>query len=284
MNSQLGITLGVLGYFFFSLQDASNKWLVATLPVWQVLFFRSVVIIVICLCAGRGKLVERMVATPIKGSIALRAGLTLVAWLCYYSAARTLPLAQLLTLYFSAPLMITALAAPVLGETVTRGQWVSVGIGFVGVLVASDPFGLHVSLATLQVLFAAALWGGAMILTRRIAKREGSMVQMLATNLIFAVVTGVASAITWVPPNGKDWVLLLGVGVFGGLGQYLTFEAVRRAQASVMATVEYSALLWAFILGFLIWGDIPRLAVWIGAALIVVAGAVLVATERRVQV
>lgn len=283
MNSTLGIGLGVLGYFFFSLQDASNKWLVTTLPVWQVLFFRSVVILVICLAVGRRGLVERVVATPIKGSIALRAALTLVAWLCYYSAARELPLAQLLTLYFSAPLMITALAGPLLGERVTRGQWVSVAIGFAGVLVASDPFGLRATWATGLVLIAAAMWGVAMVLTRKISRREGSMVQMVATNLLFAIVTGGACVFTWVPPSRDEWVLLLGVGIFGGLGQYFTFEAVRKAQASVMATVEYSALLWAFILGFLIWHDIPRTAVWVGAGLIALAGAVLVTTERRAK-
>lgn len=283
MNSTLGIGLGVLGYFFFSLQDASNKWLVSTMPVWQVLFFRSVVILVISLALGRRRLVERVIATPIKGSIAIRAALTLVAWLCYYSAARDLPLAQLLTLYFSAPLMITALAGPLLGERVTRGQWASVGIGFAGVLVASDPFGLRVSWATGLVLIAAAMWGTAMVLTRKIARREGSLVQMLGTNLLFAVATGAGCVFTWVPPTGEEWVLLAGVGIFGGLGQYLTFEAVGRAQASVMATVEYSALLWAFILGFVIWHDIPRAPVWVGAGLIVVAGVVLVTTERRLK-
>lgn len=119
MNSRVGMAFGVLACFLFSLHDASNKWLVATLPVWQILFFRSLIIVVSCLVIGRRRVVEHLVAWPLKRALALRGVLTLVAWLCYYSAARFLPLAQLLTLYFSSPLLITGLSAPLLGEKVT---------------------------------------------------------------------------------------------------------------------------------------------------------------------
>ncbi len=284
LNPRVGIALGVLGYFFFSLQDASNKWLAASLPVWEVLFVRSVVIVALCCAFGGRRLVERVAASTMKRSIATRAGLTLSAWMIFYTASRALPLAQLLTLYFAAPLMITAMAGPLLGERVTRMQWASVAIGFVGVLVASDPFGVRLSVATFLVLLSATLWALAMVFTRRIARRESSMVQMLGTNTVFAVVTGSLCLIEWRAPDGLSWMLMVAVGVLGGLGQYFTFEAVQRAPASVMAPVEYSALLWAFILGFVVWGDVPVAAVWAGAGLIVVAGVVLVVGERRVRV
>jgi drug/metabolite transporter (DMT)-like permease len=77
--------------------------------------------------------------------------------------------------------------------------------------------------------------------------------------------------------------LMLASGVLGGFGQFCIFEAARHAPASVMATVEYTSLVWAFVLGYAIWGDIPDLAVWVGAALIVVAGALLLAGERRAE-
>jgi drug/metabolite transporter (DMT)-like permease len=95
----LGIALGVLAYSFFSIHDAGNKWLVATLPVWQVLFFRSSTIVLGCLVAGRGRLLSRMVQTPLKRELALRGVINLLAWLSYYTAARNMQLAQLLTLY-----------------------------------------------------------------------------------------------------------------------------------------------------------------------------------------
>lgn len=282
MNPQFGMALGVAAYFMFSLHDASNKWLVATVPVWQVLFCRSLLIVVAGLVIGRKRLVEEIAATPLKRALMLRGLLTLVAWLCYYSAARFLPLAQLLTLYFAAPLLVTVLSQPLLGERVTRVRWLSVGIGFTGVLVASDPFGVRLGWPTVLALIAAALWGYGVILMRQIARRERSLLQMVVGNLVFTAVTGVMCLFNWVPLQLPDLALVVAVALFGGLGQFLMFEAARRAPAAVMATVEYSALLWAFILGFVIWHDIPPPAIWAGAGLILLAGAVLLRSERCV--
>ncbi len=281
MNPRIGMALGVAAYFLFALHDASNKWLVATIPVWQVLFFRSLVIVIASLAVGRARLVEEIVATPLKRALALRGLLTLVAWLSYYSAARFLPLAQLLSLYFAAPLLVTVLSQPLLGERVTALRWFSVGIGFCGVLVASDPFGVRLGWPTVLVLIAAACWGYGVILMRQIARRERSLVQMVVSNVVFTVATGAMCLFDLVPLRLPDMALIAVVAACGGLGQFLLFEAARRAPAAVMATVEYSALLWAFILGFVIWHDVPPLAIWAGAGLILTAGCVLVLGERR---
>jgi drug/metabolite transporter (DMT)-like permease len=280
-SKTFGIALGVLAYGVFSVHDAMIKLLVADIPVWQVLFFRSATILIICLLAGRRALLERAAASPLKVPLALRGVINLVAWLCYYSAARALPLAQLLTLYFAAPLMITVMARQILKERITRGRWISVTIGFVGVLFASDPFGVRASYPTLLVLIAAALWGYGIILMRQIARQEPTLLQMLSINTVFVIATGTACLFDWQPLTQLQIAMLLGVGLIGGLAQFLVFEAARLIQASVMATVEYSALPWAFLLGYWIWSDIPRVAVFAGAALIVLAGAVLVRAERR---
>ena len=276
-----GIALGALAYSLFALHDATNKWLVMTIPVWQILFFRSTIVVLGCLALGRKPLVRRLMTTPLRWPLAARAALTLTAWLSYYTAARSLPLAQLLTLYFSAPVITTLLAMPLLGERVTGSRWVSVLLGFAGVLIAADPVGVHASRATLLVLAAAAMWGYAVILMRKIARLETSLVQMLAQNLFFMIITGVLSSATWVSPRATQWPLLLLVGVLGGCGQFLLFEAARFAPAAIMATVEYSALIWAFILGYLVFGDVPRTAVWIGAALILASGLFMLWRERR---
>ncbi len=276
-----GIFLGVLAYGLFCVHDAEVKWLVATTPVWQVLFFRSVIVLAGTVAIGRGKLLRRAVDSPLKWQLAGRAVLMLTAWICYYTASRSLPLAQLLTLYFAAPLIITLLAARMLNEHVTAARWGAVVIGFVGVLFASDPFGVTASFPTLLVLIASVLWAYGIVLMRRIARQESSLLQMLFSNALFMVATGAASVVTWHTPTGFELLLALGVGLFGGLAQYSVFEAARMVPASVLATVEYSALLWAFLLGYAIWGDIPVLGVFVGAGLIVAAGVLLVVTERR---
>jgi drug/metabolite transporter (DMT)-like permease len=277
----IGIGLGVLAYAMFSMHDATIKWLVAELPIWQVLFCRSLTIVVFCLAMGRTKLLARALATPLKASLALRGVITLVAWLCYYSASRWLPLAQLLSLYFASPLAVTVLAGPLLGERVTRARWGAVLIGFAGIVMATDPLEVRLSLPTVLVLIAAALWGYGVILMRRIARRETSLLQMLYTNGTFLIGTGVACAFTWQTPTWSEAGLLLAIGAIGGLAQFALFEGCRHAPASVMATVEYTALIWAFILGYVIWGDVPVPAVFIGAGLILLAGMLLVLAERR---
>jgi drug/metabolite transporter (DMT)-like permease len=277
----LGIGLGVLAYGVFAVHDAAIKLLVETLPVWQVLFFRSATILIACLAIGRQALVRRAIDTPLKRTLAGRALITMIAWVCYYTAARSLGLAQLLTLYFAAPIMVTLLAARILHETVTPARWSAVGLGFVGVMFAADPFGVRASLPTLLVLIAAALWGYAIILMRQIARRESSLLQMLFNNMIFLPITTVACLTSWTDPDLLQFGLLASVGALGGLAQFLVFEMARRTPASVMATVEYTALVWAFLLGWMIWGDIPTPAVWLGAALIALSGLVLVLAERH---
>ena len=277
----LGVALGVLTYALFGVHDAAIKWLVAGIPVPQVVFLRSLAVFLACLALGRRALFERALATPLKGPLLFRGLLTLCAWICYFTAARSLGLAQLLCLYFAAPLVVTVLAAPLLKERVTAGRWAAVLVGFAGVLVATDPWGVPFSFPAALALLAAALWGYGVILMRQIAQREGSLLQIATMNAVFLVGSGIGCATDWRPPDAWQWALLLGVALLGGLGQFSLFEAARRVPAAVLAPVEYSALLWAFALGYLIWGDIPPPAVFAGGGMILLAGLLLVAAERR---
>ena len=160
-------------------------------------------------------------------------------------------------------------------------RWVALGVGFSGVLLASDPLGVQASVETAMVLGAALLWAVAILLMRVIARRESSLVQMFYQNIFFRVVTGSVSCILWTPPTPFEFGLLLLIGVFGGAGQFILFEGIRLAPASVMSTVEYTGLLWAFLLGYLVWGDVPSVATGAGAGLIFGSGVFLLAMERR---
>ena len=124
--SAAGVVLGLLAYALFGVHDATIKWLVASVPVPEVVFVRSVAVFAACLFIGRRPLLERAVATPLKGPLLFRGLLTLTAWLCYFTAARSLSLAKLLSLYFTAPLLVTVLASPLLGERVGAGRWMAV--------------------------------------------------------------------------------------------------------------------------------------------------------------
>ncbi len=277
-----GILLTMFSYFLFSMQDASVKWLVVALPVWQILFVRSVTILGICLAIGRRQVLTDAWRSPVLKPMFIRNVLLLAAWLSYYNAARDLGLAELTTLYYASPILITILAVPILKEDVPLLRWIAVFVGFVGVLIACDPMGtgMKLSLPVLLALQAAVFWAISTVLLRKTALEERTLVQMTISSCFFIVFTGIALVVYWVPPSLSDIALMAATGLIAGLGQYAMFEGMRRAPVSVLAPFEYSSLVWAFIFGFLIWGEIPESGVVLGAALIFSAGMIVLAGER----
>ena len=280
-NVMAGIAFTTLAYALFTLHDTLIKLLTETISVWQIMFFRSLIICLGTAAMGRGELVRRCVATPAKGELILRGFLILGAWLCYYNAARTLQLAELTTLYFATPVLVTLLAIPLLGERIDQGRWIPVVLGFGGVIVASGVASFTLSLATGLAFSAAVLWAWATILVRRLALSEPTLVQMLYSNLFFVVVCGFVLAAEWQTPTQRELLLLVGVGVVGGIAQFCMFEGLRNAPASVLAPFQYSSLVWAFLLGWLVWGDWPRNEVFLGAAIILASGALAIWQQRR---
>ena len=277
-----GILLTSLAYFLFSVQDASVKWLVAALPVLQILFVRSVTIFAICLTIGRAPLARRALVSPVMKPMILRNLLLLSAWLCYYTAARDLGLAELTTLYYASPVIMTLLAVPVLGEAVSVGRWLAVLTGFIGVIVACNVAGagLALSLPVCLALLAAAFWAISTVLLRKTALRETTLTQMTISSGFFILFTGAAMPFVWTALSLPDFLLMAATGALAGLAQYALFEGMRRTEVSVLAPFEYSSLVWAFLLGFMIWGDVPAGHVTVGAALIFAAGFIIIAAER----
>jgi drug/metabolite transporter (DMT)-like permease len=276
-----GILLTSLAYFLFTVHDAAVKLLVAAIPVWQVLFFRSLTILAGCAVFGGPALFRDAIRSPIVKPMFLRSFLILGAWLCYYNAARSLQLAELTTIYYAAPIIVTVLSVIVLKESVPLARWAAVFGGFAGVFIACDPARLGLSLPVLLVLAAAFMWGTSIILLRKIAMQEKTIVQMILNNGFFLFTAGVPLAWVWQTPSASQSLLLLGAGMLAGLAQFTLFEGMRRAEASVIAPFEYTALVWAFALGYLIWADVPRLEVFVGASLIMAAGLLVVASEHR---
>ncbi|MDI7864851.1 DMT family transporter [Rhizobiaceae bacterium n13] len=277
----LGILLTSLSYLLFTCHDVTIKLLVDSVSVWQILFFRSLTILAGCFVLGGRSLVTRTVNSPIIRPMALRSLMLLAAWLSYYTAARDLPLAELTTLYFAAPIVATVLAVPILREVVTAPRWLAVVVGFVGVVIATDPSRLTISLPVYLALQAAVLWASGTVLLRKTAMAETSIVQMTISNLFFLALTGAMLLVSWKTPNLQELALLFGTGIIGGAAQLAFFEGMRRAPISVLAPFEYTALVWAFVLGYLVWSDIPKSEVFVGAALIISAGLIIILSERR---
>jgi drug/metabolite transporter (DMT)-like permease len=275
-----GAALTAAAYLVFALHDACVKLLVADLPAVQVLFARSAVILACCVLADR-RTPLRALRSPVRGALLGRGLVLLAAWLCYYSAARHLQLAELVTIYYASPLLVAALAGPLLGERVPWRRWAALAVGFSGVLLACRPGDLRQPGAIALDLLAAALWAYAVILIRRLARQEPTLVQMLLAASVFLVACGAALPWLWRTPGSAQLGLLLLVGLLGAGAQFLLYEGIKRAPATVAAPLEFTGLAWSFGLGFLVWGDVPDGAVFAGAGLILASGCLVVAGEWR---
>jgi drug/metabolite transporter (DMT)-like permease len=278
-----GILLSIAGYFVFSFQDATVKWLVADHPVMQVLFMRSITIVLLCLLLGRGRLVRQAVGSRNKGPLLLRGAFILAAWFCYYTASRAMPLAQLVTIYFATPLIVTVMSVLFLKEQVRWQRWAGVALGLLGVIVACDPGAVGITWPVGLVLLAACLWAYTNILVRQISRFETTVVQMLFSNTAFALACGATLPWLWVQPSLGELGLMMALGLIGAAGQFLLFEGFRLAAASLVAPFEYTSLVWAFCLSYLIWGDIPKLQVFLGAGLIIASGLLVIFGEWQAR-
>lgn len=275
-----GMLLASVAYMLFSGQDAAIKLLVAGISVWQILFLRSVVILAGCAAVGGVKLFRETARSPIVKPMFLRSVLMLGAWLCFYNAARSLQLAEMTTIYFAAPVIVTIMSVVILKERVTLLRWTAAWIGFIGVFIACDPANLGFTLPVVLVLAAAALWALSIVLMRKMALQERTIIQVVLNNCFFLVTAAVPMLLVWKTPDLGQTALMVLVGVIGGAAQYALFEGMKRAEASVIAPFEYTSLIWAFVFGYLIWSEVPRIEVYAGAGLIMLAGVIIIVGER----
>jgi S-adenosylmethionine uptake transporter len=274
-----GIAHALAGFSIFSIQDAIVKWLVTSLPVWEILFFRSVVIVTILTGFLGPQHIIAVIRGPNRRMLILRSALILGAWLAYFTAARSLHLAELVTIYFSTPVFVVVLSIIALKERVGPARWAATTLGFFGVVIATNPTGSPPLGPILLTLLAAFMWAWTNILVRIMSRNVTTVELMIASNALFVIVCGLALPFMFVTPDLFSLGLLAGLGVVGTLGQYLLFEGYRLAPASAIAPFEYVTLIWAFVWGYLIWQDWPGVAVFQGAALILLSGVGILAAE-----
>ncbi len=280
-RSLLGAALCLGSWAAFSLQDAIVKSLVVDLPVPEVLFGRSLVIVALSIAFLRRADYEALAVPSNLKQIALRSALILIAWIAYYRASRTLQLAELVTYYFVAPLFVVALSAPLLKERVGIGRWLATLLGFSGVLVAAAPGGGAPLPPVGLALLAAFSWALTTILARSLAKGVSTRAMMMAGSIGFLGACGVLLPGIGVWPSFRQVLAMGGLGLVGGLGQFLWFEGVRYAEASLLATLEYSMFAYAIFWGYVVFGDWPHARTFLGAAVVLASGLLVISLEMR---
>jgi drug/metabolite transporter (DMT)-like permease len=269
----------------FALMDAGLKLLSPHYPPLQVSALRGMaslpfVLAWVVASVGVGGLATTLfrVRWPLH---ALRGVLGIGMMAAFVYALRTLPLSTAYTIFFIAPLLITALSVPILGERVGSRRWTAIAIGFVGVLVVLRPTGDGLmSLAGLAVLFAALGYSISAITVRILARSDSNQSIVVWLLISMAIGAGALAWPDWVAIRPEDLWLILGLGIAGTLGQYCITEAFRRGEASLIAPLEYTALLWGVLLDFSVWHVLPDGMTWLGAAIIVLSGLYLLRRER----
>ena len=265
----------------FALMDAGLKQLAAHYPPFQVASLRGaasfpLVLVWALATAGVKPLIQ------VRWSLHLLRGVLGVAMMTafVYAVAR-LPLSTTYSIFFVAPLLITAMSVPFLGEKVGPRRWTAIAIGLVGVLVLLRPTGEGlISLSALAVLLAAAMYAVSAITVRILARTDSTQSMMVWLMAMIAIGAGVLAWPQWTPVRSEDWWLIAGIGVAGALGQYAITEAFRLGEASLIAPLEYTALVWGVLLDLTLWGVLPDAITWVGAGIIIASGLYLVRRER----
>jgi S-adenosylmethionine uptake transporter len=274
----LGVVLYLTGIGFFALNDALGKWLVADYGVGQLLLLRSI---------GAGVVLAPMVLSlRVKLIDPRQPGLQVLRILCasvdtfaFYYATRSMPLADVMTFYMATPLIVTALSAPLLGEKVERFRWIAVLIGFVGVLIALRPSPEMFSRAAPIALFGATSFALGQTITRKL--RGIHWLPLVLWQFVGGGLLGAATIPwAWTTPSLFDLGLMFLLGVVAMVCFIFIVRALSLARAAVLAPLQYSGLLWAAILGWLVWRDVPTLRIVIGNAIIIGSG-LYVATRGR---
>jgi drug/metabolite transporter (DMT)-like permease len=277
-----GIALLLLATVFFVLLDATAKHLASRWPVPLLVWVRYTTHCALMIVLLGPRLRWRLLATERPGRQIVRALLLLATTLCIMTALGRMPLAETTAVAFAAPVLVVLLARPLLGEKIGALRWVAVLIGFAGVLLIARPGG---------GLSATGLaWAGAgavflalyQILTRQLSAGENALTMLFYTALVGSLV--MTPWLPWIwggpPPEGLEWVLVLGMGVFGGCGHFLLIRAFREAPASLLSPFSYAQIPVATLFGWVVFQHTPSAEAFVGMAVIAAAG-VLLAWDSR---
>ena len=265
----------------FSLMDAGLKTLSAHYPPFQVAALRGASSLPLVLAwalwtAGwRPLLRVRWPLHLLRGAL----GVAMMASFVY--ALARLPLSTAYSIFFVAPLLITALSVPFLGERVGPRRWAAIFIGLLGVLVVLRPSGQGMlTLAGGAVLVAAFGYAVSAIAVRMLARTDSTQAITFWLLALMALGAGVLALPEWVALRGEHLWVVAAIGLAGALGQYAITEAFRIGEASLVAPLEYSALVWGLLLDLGLWGVLPDRITWLGAAIIIASGLYLLRRER----
>jgi drug/metabolite transporter (DMT)-like permease len=278
-----GAALFLTAILLVAFLDATAKHLTAFFAVPLLVWARYLVHLLIMLLGVAPRLGWAIVVTRRPGLMTLRGVLLVATTLFIFVAFRSLPLAETTALFFLAPVFIAVLAGPLLGEKVGLAGWLATCAGFAGVLLIARPGGAVAGSGVAYALCAALCYALYQILTRKLASSEPVMRQLFYTALVGTLATSLVLPLYWTAampqPTPGQALLIASLGVYGGLGHFLLIRALQEAPASTLSPLQYVQLIWATLLGWIVFDHLPDLPAMLGMA--VIGGASLSLVLRR---
>lgn len=291
----LGIASLIVGVMLFSTQDAIVKAISNDHAVTLAMAIRCIVSLPLLLVLVHFECGLAKLRSPLFWALVMRGGILLVAYTTYYMALPALPLAEAIALFFAAPIIVTILSVPMLGEKVSGQSWAAIALGFIGVLIILQPGTALFNPAALFSLVSAASYALAMIIARKLGVSEPATVMAFYQNAVYLLGALLIAAFfalaginqlghpsldflvrPWAWPNRYDLFLMGICGAIAAVAMSLLTNAYRTADANLVTVFEYTGMFWAPLWGFLFFSEIPRWTTVAGLALIFVAGLISV--------
>lgn len=278
-----GIGWMLVAVFWFTSLDASAKYLLRIYPTFEVTWMRFIVALVFGAVAMLPHVRRNLVSR--KPSLQLvRSGLLATTTGLFFVGIQTTPLATATSIMFLAPILVTLLSVPLLGEKVGIRRLTGVGVGFLGAIVIVRPGVDGISTGSVFLLAAAFTNSLYQIITRKVRIYDQPVTTLFYTAMVGAVVFALPVPAQWVTPVvPAHWAVFCFLGLAGGIGHLCLIRSFRAAPASAVAPFTYAGLIWSTLYGYFVFAELPGIWTYLGAGLIIAAGLYIFHRERRLQ-
>ena len=276
----LGIYLKLASLVLFCTMDAMVKALGDTYGSFQLMLFRSIIAMAplafLIWRAGGIKIVRSN--RPWLQFVRIVVGFG--SMFGFFYVFPRMPLVEAYAISFAAPFFMVALAVPLLGEEVGWRRWTAVAVGFVGVIVMLEPWGISLHLMSLLVLGATFCYSLSTVMVRLASRYDHDAVTLFWFSAVSSVASLLLGIPEWIWPTPIDWVWLVLLGLLGGVAQILVTRAWRLAPAAILAPFDYSSIVLAMLFGYLWFKEEPSWTVWLGLPLVIGSGLYILHRER----
>jgi len=277
------IVFNLLAWFMLPVMDGFAKYLSSDLPVLQITWARYFFTVVFTLPVMFFFYNKQLVWTKKPKLQFVRGIILLCANICFFYSISVISLAKALTLAFIAPLIVTAFSSILLGEKVGVKRWTAVIIGFIGSLVVIRPGFVELNLASFAALGTGVMYGFYLIITRKLSTSDNSLLTLLLTGLVGAVIISCVVPFIWVKPTFNQWSMMAGIGVFACIGHLFLILSLKYADASKLAPFSYFEIITNIIIGYFFFNNFPDNWTFLGLFIIVLSGVYISSREIAIK-